>query len=447
MLEFDLIEDFANIESVIIEEDWNNIFDNNKNIPRREYYNYYYSYGNSWKPNSILEIGVRFGYSAVSLTLGSGDSLIKFLGIDAEIDAKSSSNIAQNNLQAHTKAEVNLVNLDTQKDNIPDDIGQFDLIHIDADHTFHGCINDILLALSLSKIGTKIIVDDCLYAPVRAAFEAVKKIYCNKLESKYVTNFRGHGLIETLDTFYELLDKDKKIEIINQQKSPFTKIPFSSITNNYAAFKAQISQPHIEVNDLPNDVLDFMSEVLTEVDSYLKEAMGIIKCEIIYYQNNGFCVHKLLDLINNLIELEEIDTKSNEKNSFIKRILGKKNITQELNVSLCKKIYARLYLLNQIRLLLISNPLGKCFSYFCRESTKHFDYLLARIDKEGNSSCLPLNMPGLQGYRRNKSSILITHEKHLLLIVLSDALINIISCFEYELEAQYWIKSDRGDNP
>ena len=60
MLQFTLSKEFSTIESVIVEEDWN-IFENKRSIATSEYYNFYYSYANSWKPKSILEIGVRRG--------------------------------------------------------------------------------------------------------------------------------------------------------------------------------------------------------------------------------------------------------------------------------------------------------------------------------------------------------------------------------------------------
>ncbi|MDH6063961.1 class I SAM-dependent methyltransferase [Umezakia ovalisporum] len=434
MLDFNLIKNFATIESVIVEEDWKNIFNNNKYIPTTEYYNFYYSYGKSWKPNSILEIGVRLGYSGVSMVLGAGDSLLKFVGIDSEIDVNSSSNIAQKNLLSHTKAEVTLINLDTQKDDIPNDIGKFDLIHIDADHTFSGCINDILLALSFAKTGTRIIVDDCLYAPVRAAVEAVISIYHTKLNLKYVTNFRGHGLIETLNTFPELEEKNKRDVIANQQKSPFAKIKFSSIAHHYSIIRTEISQVDIKNNSFPNYILDFTFQIVTEADLYLKDSIQALSLAIKFYQDNGFCVDKIIQAINSIESY--INSQNNHKDSFIKKIFSKTNS----NLYIYEEIYNRLYLLNRIRLQLINNNLGKCFSHFCKESTKHLDYLVGRIDPENNSYFLPTHLPGLENYRKSKTNIFTNHEGYLLIIVLSDALINILSCFECELESQYWMR-------
>ncbi len=438
MIEFTLTKEFPIIESVIVEEDWN-IFDKKRSIATSEYYNFYYSYANSWKPKSILEIGVRRGYSAVSMLIGSGDCLQRFVGIDSEVDLPSSSKFAQDILRSHTNAEIKLINIDTQNSYIPDEIGIFDLIHIDADHTFHGCINDVLLALSLSKPGTKIVVDDCLYAPVRAAVEVIAKIYDIDLELKYVTNFRGHGLIQTLRSFPELANKQARKEIINQQESPLPIIQVSSITNNYSPIRRQAENYYIQNKNLSYEFLDAISPMINQCDLYVKEAVQKINFALKFYQDNGFYLEEIFSAVN-LIE-SEVSSENIDNISFsVNKMLINEGRYNPKDIKVCNKIYARLYLLNQFRLKLVANPVGKCFSYLCGELEKHFDYLAARISKTYNSSHLPSQLPGLEDYMQNSASNFLTHEDYLFLTVLTDALINVVSCFECEIESQYWMR-------
>ncbi|NJL38418.1 MAG: class I SAM-dependent methyltransferase [Leptolyngbyaceae cyanobacterium SM1_4_3] len=214
-LNFELEKSFLDIEPLVTEEDWL-IFDHKKNIASSDYYNYYYSYGKSWKPKAILEIGVRRGYSAVSMALGAGKELESFVGVDSEIDIDESSFFASKLLKQHTNAKLEFLKIDTQKDEFISNKNLFDLIHVDADHSFSGCTNDLLLSLSLSRVGTIIVVDDSLYAPVRAACEMVKRLYSESLRAKYVTNFRGHCLILVDRCFPELLKRESRQAVLTQ---------------------------------------------------------------------------------------------------------------------------------------------------------------------------------------------------------------------------------------
>ena len=54
-------------------------------------YEYYYAFGAYYKPKSILEIGVLYGYSAASLILGAHQNIELFDGwdIDFSMDIRS----------------------------------------------------------------------------------------------------------------------------------------------------------------------------------------------------------------------------------------------------------------------------------------------------------------------------------------------------------------------
>ncbi|MDJ0618998.1 MAG: class I SAM-dependent methyltransferase [Calothrix sp. MO_192.B10] len=440
MLEFEVERNFAYIESVIVEEDWE-IFGNHHHIATSQYYNFYYSYARSWQPKSILEIGVRRGYSAVAMAIGAGNNLVNFVGIDSETDVPLSSNYAKEILQNCSQAEIKLINLDTQKENLADNIGKFDLIHVDADHTFYGCISDILLALYLSHPGTKIIIDDCLYAPVRAAVESVIKIYPDDLQVKYVANFRGHGLIEVSRSFPELFTKQSRDKIVDTQASPFTSVIFSDISDNYSYIRTKLEKYYSDNQPFPNEILNSVSQTITKIDSYLQEVIGRINIYLESYHNTGFDVTEIIQVLNSINYEISSGIKIANK-TWENRLIGKIKQPKLKYIDICKRIYSRLYSLNQFRLKLLTHSVGTCFNYFCRESTKHFEYLAERIRPGNCSDNLPSQLINVDNNQHGNQEIyLTTHEGYLFIIVLADALINIVSCFESEIEAQYWMNN------
>lgn len=99
------------------------------------------------KPRSILEIGVRFGYSARAF-LSAGDTDI-YVGLD--IDEPSwgphhgiPREWAQEQLRvAFPAVDIMTYNMNTQTDNIFLKKSSFDLVHIDADHSYRGALNDM----------------------------------------------------------------------------------------------------------------------------------------------------------------------------------------------------------------------------------------------------------------------------------------------------------------
>lgn len=99
------------------------------------------------KPRSILEIGVRFGYSAYAF-LSAGDVDV-YIGLDFDEPSWGSyAGIPREWAQEQLRVAFPSVDIMTYKINTQTDASQlgedkFELVHIDADHSYHGALNDM----------------------------------------------------------------------------------------------------------------------------------------------------------------------------------------------------------------------------------------------------------------------------------------------------------------
>ena len=134
-------------------------------------YRWYWAVGAMIKPESVLELGVRYGYSAVALLRGllatAGSCDIPYIGVDSECDGIPSNAIAAKNLRwlnpqaailkySTADPELNSTIQSVRGRGLP-----FDLIHIDGDHSEAGIINELAIAKIWSTGNTIILVDDC----------------------------------------------------------------------------------------------------------------------------------------------------------------------------------------------------------------------------------------------------------------------------------------------
>lgn len=111
------------------------------------------------QPATILEIGVRYGYSLASFIMGS-NVVWKVEGWDSEIYVKGSNDIAAAAIRSLPKnVDSTLRRLDSQDVQI---VRSYDLIHIDSSHTYHGCLHDLRMCLGMTKA---VLVDDTLTCP------------------------------------------------------------------------------------------------------------------------------------------------------------------------------------------------------------------------------------------------------------------------------------------
>tara|TARA_R100001244_G_scaffold25113_4_gene25594 strand:- start:56475 stop:57041 length:567 start_codon:yes stop_codon:yes gene_type:complete len=183
------IEPFVETKDIIFKGDDPLYF---KDDLKRKYYNFYFSYGRHFKPRNIFEIGVRTGYTAYFLLLGSKAE--KFRGIDLETYKVNSSQLAIGLIRKVCEDSSVAIG-DSHKLTALDEA--YDLVHIDGDHSYDGKVQDLELAFgSLSPDGV-IVVDD--YNPnlgievKRATDDFAKK---HDLKVTVLPTFTGHALLQ-----------------------------------------------------------------------------------------------------------------------------------------------------------------------------------------------------------------------------------------------------------
>lgn len=162
------------------------------------YYEYYYAISKFYQPSSILEIGVRFGYSLGSMIKGS-DKIEFVKGIDCEDDhyGISTLKIAEENIKKYINPNVKCEFLKQDSHSIKQLDRKYDLIHIDGDHSYEGKVKDLNLALDHCKV---LIVDDYyfLYQVANATNDWIMGLR-HKIKSVYMVNsIRGTLVIEFL---------------------------------------------------------------------------------------------------------------------------------------------------------------------------------------------------------------------------------------------------------
>jgi predicted O-methyltransferase YrrM len=151
-------------------------------------YEWYYAIGAFFKPKSILEIGVRFGYSLMALAKASNAKVLH--GYDTEEYVKGSNEIATNLIRDRIspKAEVKIENLNSQ--NIQSLNRPYDLISIDGNHSHNGTLHDLYLTKDKCKV---VIVDD--YDFLGSVTTAVDKFIADNYDAienwVYIPSFRG----------------------------------------------------------------------------------------------------------------------------------------------------------------------------------------------------------------------------------------------------------------
>jgi predicted O-methyltransferase YrrM len=117
------------------------------------YLNHYWEFGSVYKPDRILETGVRFGYTAMMLLDGSGADFYMGVDIDGERLGAAQKLIGE----FAPDAELELICEDVRNWK-PDGLEGFDLIHLDA---YHEDVKvELELADKLVEVGGVVIVDD-----------------------------------------------------------------------------------------------------------------------------------------------------------------------------------------------------------------------------------------------------------------------------------------------
>ena len=137
------------------------------------YYQLYSAISAALRPRSYLEIGTLFGYSTVAVARGAPD-LESVVSCDLQMYENPypfpSQQIAERNLRASGyQGKTKFVAGSSRE--LPYHIAgsTFDLILIDADHSYEGCRSDVLMGYEFLNPGGAIMIDDLDVAPVFAA--------------------------------------------------------------------------------------------------------------------------------------------------------------------------------------------------------------------------------------------------------------------------------------
>ena len=140
------------------------------------YYPMLASFSREFNPKSILEVGVRSGYSAISF-LSECDADL-YVGLDYQKYIVNSNSDAACNLEffrntSGKNLNFELVTVDTQ---FMSDLGflagrSFDLVYVDGDHSEIGAFNDLCNFWGVLNVGGHLLVDDSVLVAVRCAIK------------------------------------------------------------------------------------------------------------------------------------------------------------------------------------------------------------------------------------------------------------------------------------
>jgi hypothetical protein len=135
---------------------------------------------NALKPSSILEIGVRYGYSAHAFLFTNISA--RYMGVDlddASVNSMGEPTVdwAFAMLKRTISHDLQLMSLkvDTQNNDISGVLSPYEFVHIDACHTYAGALRDMTIGWKLAT--RAMLVDDYMGSPpVHDAVIAFRKL-------------------------------------------------------------------------------------------------------------------------------------------------------------------------------------------------------------------------------------------------------------------------------
>jgi len=168
----------------------------------RDNYEWYYTYGHEFKPQRILEVGVRFGYSVLAMMFGANGCTEHVSLYDNEQEEPGSLNVANDLInKAFPDVVVSIHKTDTQIYDPAHGEGPFDLIHIDADHRPEAVRHDITVFWSLLRSSGVMILDDMMSIDGENAcplfFHLMPWLFDHNAVAQvmFIKNYNGHLLV------------------------------------------------------------------------------------------------------------------------------------------------------------------------------------------------------------------------------------------------------------
>jgi len=171
--------------------------DRNKNLQQRyEYYRNKYDMLSEIECSKMCEIGVRYGYSAISFL--TAHPIAEYMGIDwisgehGGVQEDTFRYVYPMLAKEFPEAVISLVHANTQEMvSLP--TNEFDFIHIDGDHTYEGAGWDMRIAWESLKHGGMMLIDD--YKALKEIQHAVNDFIISRGDQikqyNLVDTFRG----------------------------------------------------------------------------------------------------------------------------------------------------------------------------------------------------------------------------------------------------------------
>jgi 2-polyprenyl-3-methyl-5-hydroxy-6-metoxy-1,4-benzoquinol methylase/uncharacterized protein YcfL len=263
-----------------------------------DYYKVKWAITNVLKPTSILEIGVRFGYSAAAFLHGYPTA--HYVGIDLDTDTYGGVKGAINWARKITQPfAAEFIIADTQTMNrLPGNI--YDLIHVDGQQDGNGSLHDLELAIKQARY---VIVDGYLWT--RQNFMAVSEFlfrYADIIDFyEVLPGYAGELLIKISPSYLSHVNQEQHYTVNSSLviKQTYTNDYYIQDCGGFDAYKKYqgkiLEDPRLQA--------------VAAIASLKKQGrildLGCGRGEITYYfAKNGFAV-TAIDYSHNSIELAQ----------------------------------------------------------------------------------------------------------------------------------------------
>lgn len=184
-----------------------------------EYYKLKWAMAHVLKPASILEIGVRFGYSAAAFLNGCPSA--RYIGIDLDSDSFGGTKGAIKWARKITSGfKADYIVADTQSlSRLPG--GIYDLVHVDGQQDGDGSFHDLSLAVKQARY---ILVDG--YFWTRANFMAVNEFLFQNADLLefygVIPGYAGELLIKVSDNYLSQAEEEGRVVTSNDLRQAYT---------------------------------------------------------------------------------------------------------------------------------------------------------------------------------------------------------------------------------